>query len=126
MNIKTGIDIIEVERIKNSIEKFNDNFLNRVFTKDEIQYCEARKTQKFQSYAGRFAGKEAVFKAISETLENKFSIEWKEIEILNDKNGRPFVDFYGKLKEIIGSDYKIDISISHIGEVAVASVVICF
>ena len=123
MNVKTGIDIIEVKRIKQSIEKYTDSFLNRVFTNSEIEYCEARKTQKFQSYAGRFAAKEAIFKAVSEKLENKFSIEWKDIEIINDENGRPFVNFYGKLKEIIGDNYEIDVSISHIGEYAVASVV---
>ena len=66
MIVKTGIDIIEVSRIEDSISKFGNSFLNRVFTEKEIEYCESKKVQKFQSYAGRFAAKEAIFKAISE------------------------------------------------------------
>lgn len=92
LKIKTGIDIIEVNRIKDNIEKNGYAFLNRVFTENEIEYCEGKKVQKFQSYAARFAAKEAVFKAISSFLTNKYDIEWKNIEILNDINGRPFVN----------------------------------
>ena len=71
MLLKTGIDIIEVKRIEEGIEKYGEKFLNRVFTEKEIEYCESKKAQKFQSYAGRFAGKEAVFKAVSAYLDNK-------------------------------------------------------
>ena len=121
MILKTGIYVIEVERIKENIEKHGKTFLNRVFTEKEIQYCEDRNVQKFQSYAGKFAAKEAIFKAVSAFLDNKFDIEWKDIEVLNDDNGRPFVilsdELCGKL------NYNIDISISHIKEIAVASVV---
>ena len=109
MILKTGIDVIEVERIKENIEKHGKTFLNRVFTEKEIQYCEDRNVQKFQSYAGKFAAKEAIFKAVSAFLDNKFDIEWKDIEVLNDDNGRPFVilsdELCGKL------NYNIDISI---------------
>ena len=62
MQIKSGIDIIEVERIKSSIDEMGDNFLNRVYTENEIQYCESKKKNKYQSYAARFAVKEAAFK----------------------------------------------------------------
>lgn len=146
---KTGVDIIEVVRIKENIEKHGQAFLNRVFTDKEIEYCEDRNVQKFQSYAGRFAAKEAVFKAVSGFLDNKFDIEWKDIEVLNDDNGRPFVNFSdelcGKFSEFCNNslnigvecesngelnynskgklNYNIDISISHIKEIAVASVV---
>lgn len=126
MNVKTGIDIIEIKRIKESIEKYNEKFLKRVFTESEIQYCEERNSQKYQSYAGRFAGKEAVFKAISDKIDNKFSIEWKDIEIINDENGRPFVNFYGKLKEIIKNNCELDISISHVKDMAIANVIVVF
>ena len=124
MTIKTGIDIIEVERIKSNIEKHGESFLNKVFTENEIIYCEDRNVNKFESYTARFAAKEAVFKAISDCLNNKFDIEWKDIEILNDKNGRPFVQFHNNTKLQLGNSYEIDISLSHIKEFAIASVIV--
>ena len=120
MKIKTGVDIIEIERVKDSIEDTNGKFCERVFTKKEIEYCESKKSQKYQHYAARFASKEAVLKAISQLLESKFDIEWKDIEILNDENGRPYVNL---LKEDIKIT-DIDISISHCKTYAVASVVV--
>ena len=119
--IKTGVDIIETKRIQESIEKFGEKFLNRIFTIREIEYCERKQNQKFQSYAARFAAKEAVFKAISEEITNKYDIEWKEIEIINDKNGRPHVNLLGKLAEKLSESYQIDVSLSHINEIAIAS-----
>ena len=102
-----------------SIEKLGDSFLNRVFTENEIKYCESKKKQKYQHYAARFAGKEAVFKAISPILKNKFSIDWTDVEILNDKQGRPYVTFYKEeLKNI-----NVDLSLSHIKDYAVATAV---
>ena len=124
MEIKTGIDIIEVNRIKENIDKFGDKFLNRIYTKKEIEYCENKNVQKYQSYAGRFTGKEAIFKALSECIEDKFQIEWKDIEILNNDNGKPQVKLYGNLKNIELKQLEIDVSISHIADVAVASVVV--
>lgn len=126
MNIKTGIDIIEVNRIQDSIEKLGDRFLKRVYTEQEISYCESKKTQKFQSYSARFAAKEAVFKAISSLIDNKFDVKWKEIEIINDETGRPFVSLNGNLKELLGNKVEIDISLSHVKETAVASVIVNF
>lgn len=120
MKIKTGIDIIEIERIKQSIEETDGKFCERVYTKKEIEYCESKKAQKYQHYAARFAAKEAVFKAISQFLESNYDIEWKEIEILNDENGRPYVNL---LKDNIILDV-IDISISHCKSYAIANVVI--
>ena len=122
MKIKTGIDIIEIERVKQSIEETDGKFCERVYTEKEIEYCESKKMQKYQHYAARFAAKEAVLKAISELLESKFDIEWKEIEIQNDENGRPYVNI---LKQGIHID-NIDISISHCKTYAVASVVVCY
>ena len=119
MNIKVGTDIIEVARIKDSIEKLGEKFLNRVFTAKEVEYCESKKATKFEHYAARFAGKEAVFKAISPILKNKFSIDWTDVEILNDKQGRPYVTFYKEeLKNI-----DVDLSLSHIKDYAVATAV---
>ena len=126
MNIKTGIDIIEVNRIQDSIEKLGDRFLKRVYTKQEISYCESRKTQKFQSYSARFAAKEAVFKAISGLIDNKYDVNWKEIEIVNDETGRPFVKLNGHLEELLGEKVEIDISLSHIKETAVANAIVIY
>lgn len=126
MNIKTGIDIIEVNRIQDSIEKLGDRFLKRVYTEQEISYCESRKTQKFQSYSARFAAKEAVFKAISSLIDNKYDVKWKEIEIVNDETGRPFVKLNGHLEELLGEKVEIDISLSHIKETAVANAIVIY
>ena len=84
MQIKSGIDIIEVERIKSSIDEMGDNFLNRVYTENEIQYCESKKKNKYQSYAARFAVKEATFKAVSTLIKDKYSISCKNIYNTND------------------------------------------
>lgn len=115
-----GTDIIEIERIKESIEKTGVQFINRIYTKNEIEYCESKKNVKYQHYAARFAAKEAIFKAISKALDNKFSMEWKNFEILNDENGRPNVKFINFKVEGLK---EIDISISHCKQYAVATVV---
>ena len=120
MKIKTGVDIIEIERVKKCIEETEGKFCERVYTKKEIEYCESKKTQKYQHYAARFAAKEAVFKAISSYLSNKYDINWTDIEILNDYTGKPYVNI---LKNDIKVD-DIDISISHCKEYAVASVIL--
>jgi len=121
VKICCGTDIIEIDRIKKSIEdkKVGNAFKERVYTENEIAYCESKKSQKYQHYAARFAAKEAVFKAISEQLENKYVISWKDIEINNNKQGRPELNLVGiELKNI----EDIDLSISHCKEYAVANV----
>ena len=119
MDINIGNDIIEVNRIKESIESLGEKFLNRVYTKKEIQYCESTKVTKYQHYAARFAAKEAIFKAISPILNDKFAINWSDIEILNDKQGRP----YANVTKTKIDNIKIDISLSHIKEYAVATAI---
>ena len=118
MQIKTGIDIIEVSRIKKAIENSNEKFLKKVFTEKEIEYCNSKKTNKSEYFAARFAAKEACLKAISDLLENKFDITWKEIEIENAKSGKPVIKLHKNLKEI----ESIDVSLSHIKDYAIASV----
>ncbi len=120
MKVLCGTDIIEIERIKEAIENLEDKFLNRVFTKGEIEYCESKKIQKYQHYAGRFAAKEAIFKAISELLNNKYEINWKDIEVLNNKNSKPQANLNIKLQNI----QNIDISISHCKQYATATAII--
>ena len=95
MKIKCGTDIIEINRIKESIETLGDKFLNRIYTNKEIEYCESKKSQKYQHYAARFAAKEAIFKAISERLTDKFELGWNDYEVLNDEAGKPIVRITG-------------------------------
>ncbi|MBE5805543.1 MAG: holo-[acyl-carrier-protein] synthase [Clostridiales bacterium] len=124
--IKTGIDIIEVKRIKESIELYGEKFLERIYTKNEIEYCEKKNVKKYESYAARFAAKEATLKAISEMINNKFDISWTEIEIINSENGKPRVELSESLIEKLNikSEINIEISLSHIEETAIASVVL--
>ena len=122
MKVLTGTDIIEIDRIKKSIEELGNSFISRIYTENEIKYCESKKNSRYQHFAARFASKEAIFKAVSELLEDKYSLSWKDVEIINTKDGKPKVEFLTDiLKEKIEN---IDISISHCKEYAVASVVV--
>lgn len=106
----TGIDIEEIERIQESVEKYGDHFLNKVYTKTELEYCLPKKN-KYHHLAARFAAKEAIAKALSAGWEEGFN--WKDIEIINEKNGKPIVNLYGKLKEFVSEDKGLQISMSH-------------
>ena len=97
----------------------NDEYKEEV-SENEIKYCESKNKMKYQHYAARFAAKEAIFKAVSKKIENKFDIGWKSCEIINDENGRPEVKILDKNLLIIKT---IDISISHCKDYAVAVVV---
>lgn len=119
MKLNIGNDIIETKRIEQACKKFNDKFKKRIFTEKEILYCENKGVNKYQSYSARFAAKEAIFKAISSYLDNKFSLEWTDIEILNDKNGKPYVQL--KKLDFIKS---IDITMSHVKEYAIATALV--
>ena len=121
MEISCGVDIIEISRIKKSIEESEDRFLQRVYTDEEIEYCESKNNQKYQHYAARFTAKEAVFKAVSSNLKDKYSITWKDIEVCNNEQGKPYINLYGINQELFES---IDISISHCKKYATANVVI--
>lgn len=103
--MEVGVDIVSVERIKKALE--NEAFKNRVFTAKEIAYCESKKN-KFESYAVRFAAKEAFSKAMGTGF---IDLEHKDIEILNDSNGKPSLYYKNKV-------YKI--SLSHEKEYAIA------
>lgn len=90
MQIRTGVDIIEVNRIEESIKSLGEKFLKRVFTDYEIEYCNSKNNMKYQHYAARFAAKEAIFKAISNSLNSKYEITWTDIEIRNDENRKTY------------------------------------
>lgn len=121
MKVTCGTDIIEIERIKNSIEKLGEKFLNRVFTVSEKKYCESKNKQKYQHYAARFAAKEAAFKALSWKIKDKYDIKWTDFEVLNDEQGKPIIKIYC----IDYNDIEnIDLSLSHCKEYAVANVTV--
>lgn len=121
MKVTCGTDIIEIDRIKDSIDNLGEKFLNRVFTKKEIEYCESKNKQKYQHYAARFAAKEAAFKALSWKIRDKYDIKWTDFEVINDEQGRPIIKVYC----IDYDDIKnIDLSLSHCKEYAVANVIV--
>ena len=131
MNVTTGIDIIEVGRIKDAIEEMEDKFLNKIYTEQEIEYCNNSKLMKYQHFAARFAVKEAVFKAISDYDNLDKEDLWKSIEVINKESGKPVINVE-KLKKKMGKTADnlelkdVEISISHIQEYAVASAVAVF
>ena len=123
MKVKCGVDIIEISRIQESIESLGDKFLNKVYTKKEIEYCESKGKTKYEHYAARFAVKEAAFKAVSEGVKDKFAITWKDIETINDENGRPNTEILFLKNSKIEN---VDVSISHCKDYAVANVTVLF
>ena len=121
MEIKCGTDIIEIDRIKDTIDEMGEKFLNRIFTKEEIKYCESKNKQKYKHYAARFAAKEAAFKALSFNIQNKYSVSWQDIEVVNNEQGRPGIN----IKNInLNNIESIDISLSHCKNYAVANVTV--
>ena len=117
MKIENGTDIVEVSRIQKDIETLGEKFLNRIYTEKEITYCESKKSQKFQSYAARFAAKEAIYKAISAYINCEYT--WRDFEILNDERGKPYVELGIKIEEL----EELTLTLSHCKEYAVANVV---
>lgn len=109
-----GTDIIEVKRIDQAIKRFEKRFLDRIFTAHEQEYC-LRHRDSARHYAGRFAAKEAIVKALGTGFRN--GISWIDIEISNDSNGKPKASFSNKLKQAYG-DPQIMITISHCREYA--------
>jgi len=115
-----GIDIIEIARIRQSIERMGDLFTQKIYTAQELAYCFA-KHNKFQHLAARFAAKEAVGKALSTGWTGEF--RWKDVEVMNDPSGQPRITLSGKLRDMLSSS-QIYLSISHSDSHVVAMVVI--
>jgi holo-[acyl-carrier protein] synthase len=113
-----GTDIVEIVRIRESVEKWGDQFLNKVFNDDEITYCYS-KNDPAMHLAGRFAAKEACIKALSTFIKGHLSM--KEIGISNDESGKPTIKIS---KEGFGPEaIKLHLSLSHERKYAVASVI---
>src|SRR5450755_1589388 len=92
MIVGTGIDITEVPRIAQSIQRFGDRFLHRVFTEGEIRYCES-KANRVERFAARFAAKEAGMKAIGTGWSH--GVRWQDFEVVNEASGRPSLRLTG-------------------------------
>lgn len=110
MILGIGIDIIEIDRIKQSINKFENRFLNKIFTEGELEYCLSKKN-KYQHLAARFAAKEAIAKALATGWSKGF--RWKDIEIYNEKSGLPRVKLLGNLAKFVSKDKSLKITMSH-------------
>jgi holo-[acyl-carrier protein] synthase len=123
MIVSIGIDIVEVYRISETLTR-TPRFTERVFTEKERAYCESKGAASAQSYAARFAAKEAFLKALKTGWRGK--ITWQDMEILNDAQGVPNLEIKGEarlLLEKMGAD-RIHLSISHTTDHAVAQVVL--
>src|SRR5438128_1033354 len=123
MILSIGIDIAEVYRIRETIAR-TPRFAERVFTEKEREYCEAKGAAAAQSYAARFAAKEAFLKALKTGWRGK--ITWQDMEILNDAQGVPELEIKGEarvLLETLGAN-KIHLSMSHTTDHAVAQVIL--
>jgi len=122
MIIGLGTDLIEIERIEQSISK-NPEFQKLVFSSSEIAYCESKKN-KFEHYAARFAAKEAFFKALGTGWLQ--GTQFNEVEIINDEAGKPMLILSGETKTTLSSwgISKILVSLSHIKAIASAVVII--
>ena len=117
-----GTDIVEIVRIGEMIDRHGEAFLNRIYTPDEIRYCQKRKHCN-EAFAGRWAAKEAVMKALGTGFVR--GIGWQDIEILSEKSGKPYVNIRGGAGEFakkIGVD-RVLITISHCRAYATATAI---
>jgi len=123
MIVGTGIDIAEVPRIHQSIERFGDRFLHRVFTEGEMRYCDS-KANRDERYAARFAAKEAAMKALGTGWNH--GVRWRDCEVVRMPGGRPTIMFHGKAGEFASrlGVKNAALSISHTAEQAIAQVIL--
>jgi holo-[acyl-carrier protein] synthase len=123
MILGTGVDLIEVSRIKRAFERWEERFERRVFTEREIEYCR-RKGATYMAFAARFAAKEAFFKALGTGWSD--SMSWREVEVVNTPDGKPEIRLYGMAAEIARRKgvMTIHLSISHDHDHAIAVVLI--
>ena len=122
MIIGLGVDIAEVQRIREAIEGRGQRFLDRVFTPNEIAYCE-RFRNKFERYAGRFAAKEAAMKALGTGWRR--GVRWLDFEVIREQSGRPSIALAGEAAKIaaqLGVN-RISLSITHTESEALAQVI---
>ena len=123
MIVGTGIDIAEVPRIRQAIERHGERFIKRIFTEGEIEYCES-KANRVERYAARFAAKEAGMKAIGTGWNH--GVRWRDIEVARKPGGRPTLILHGKAAEFaagLGAT-NIALSLTHTAQQAMAQVIL--
>jgi holo-[acyl-carrier-protein] synthase len=123
MILGTGVDLAEVGRIREAIERYGERFVRRIYTESEIAYVE-RKANRFERYAGRFAAKEAGMKAIGTGW--KRGVRWQDFEVSNLPSGRPTLRLHGeaaRIAEKLGVK-TISLSITHTAELGMAQVIL--
>jgi len=125
MIVSVGVDLIEVERVRRALEdaKIGQRFRRRVYTEKEIEYCEGKERGKYESYAGRFAAKEAVMKALGRGWGSKVS--WLDIEALPSPGGKPELYLHNKTAVLARQRgiHHWSLSITHTGRYAMAYVI---
>jgi holo-[acyl-carrier protein] synthase len=123
MIVGTGIDITEVPRIRQSIERFGDRFLHRIFTESERRYCDS-KANRVERYAARFAAKEAAMKALGTGWNN--GVRWRDCEVTRLPGGRPTLAFHGTAAEVAAKlgVKNSSLSLTHTAEQAMAQVIL--
>lgn len=123
MIVGTGIDITEVPRMAEALARFGERFLRRVFTEEEIRYCES-KANRIERFAARFAAKEAAMKALGTGWSR--GIRWRDIEVFRQPGARPTIRFHGKAAEFATrmNIKNVSLSLSHTSEQAIASVIL--
>ena len=123
MIVGSGIDLVEISRIQQSLERFGKRFLDRVYTAAEQAYC-LRKRNAAESLAARFAAKEAGAKALGTGISR--GVSWLEIEVVREPGGRPAIRFHGRAAEIARNlgVANVALSITHTGTLSMASVVV--
>lgn len=115
-----GNDIVEIERVASAIKRFGQRFLDKLFTPKEQEYCDKHERSE-RNYAGRFAAKEALSKALGTGFGENLS--WLDIEILNESNGKPVVHLSERVREQLGP-VKVHLSISHSKDAAIAVAIV--
>ena len=123
MIVGIGTDLAEVSRIRESIVRFGDRFLNRIYTEGERAYAQS-KANAHERFAARFAAKEAAMKAIGTGWN--LGVTWKDFEVVNERSGRPKLLLHGvaqKIAKKIRAD-RVSISLTHTKEMAFAIVIL--
>ncbi len=123
MIVGTGIDLAEVPRIRASIERFGDRFIQRIYTAAEITYVE-RKANRYERYAARFAAKEAGMKAIGTGW--KRGVTWRDFEVANLPSGKPTLRFHGVAAQFADrlGVRTVSLSLTHTAELGMAHVIL--
>ena len=123
MIVGSGIDLVEIGRIQQSMDRYGSRFLNRVYTGAEQAYC-LRKRKAAESFAARFAAKEAGAKALGTGIRN--GVSWLEIEVVSEASGRPTIQYHGRAAQFAArlGVSRAALSITHTADLAMASVVL--